>query len=336
MRFTLIMSFLLLCTVMSIHGQDSVIKVLSDKDYVISYRDKLNISTGLQTSNLEFIVAYPKDKLRFELSPRETLQQFLLFQYQWINFRYSFTPSYLNPDRSAIKGNNTRTTFDIVMAAGDVDINLVYQKAKGYYIKNMGELDPSWRPGLPHWQLNSLTTKILGAEFTYNINKQFSDVGMISGKSKQLKNAVSLLPALSIYYIHLNDPIIIASPGTHSDDYNVDINLKFPFAASVVWNKNWSLAGAAGPVTGINFFSTESYDVRFIKIKNKETRWSTGFYLQGGISYTRDHWYAGLDANLQQYGSGDDASRTRRLFYGVELYIGKRFHAPLFLKKIFQ
>lgn len=334
MRFAFCFTVFLMFVWSTIHAQNKKMKAREDTGYVLSYRDKLNISTGLQTNNLEIIVAYPASDLRFELSPRETLQQFVLFQYQWINFRYSFTPSYLNPNRSAIKGANTRTTFDVVMAAGDIDISLMYQKAKGYYVKNMDELDPNWRPGKPYFQLPSLTTEIIGAEFAYNTNKKFSDVGMISGKSKQLKPALSVLPALSIYYMHLNDPTIAPSTGTHSDDYNLDINIRIPFAGSLVW-KNWSIAGAAGPVMGVNLFSTDSYDVSLAKITNKETRWSTGFYMQGGISYTRELWYMGLDANVHQYGSGSEAFRTRRLFYGIEFYLGKRFKAPKFLKKLF-
>jgi hypothetical protein len=319
----------------ALYAQSKETKTSQDSGYVLSYRDKLNISTGLQTNNLEFIVAYPASNLRFELSPRETLQQFILFQYKWINFRYSFTPSYLNPDKSLIKGNNTRTSFDLVMAAGDVDISLMLQNAKGYYVKNMDELDLTWKPGDPHWQLNNLSTKVAGLEFAYNVNKRFSDIGMISGKSKQLKNAWSLIPALSVYYMHMSDPSIGLAAGTHADDYNVDINFRLPLAATFVWSKNWSLAGTAGPITGVNFFHTESVDTRFTRISNKETRWSTGFYLQGGLSYTKEKWYAGLDANLHQYGSGDNNSRTRRLFYGVELYIGKRFTAPKLLQRIF-
>lgn len=305
-----------------------------DSNYVVSYRQSLNISTGLQTSNVEFIVSYPKDNLRFELSPRETLQQFLFFQYKWVNFRYSFTPSYLNPDRSPITGSNKRSSLDLVMAVGVIDISLSHQNAEGYYIKNTIDLLPTWKKGDPYLQLRTLKTTINSIELAYNTNNKFSDVGMISGKSKQLKKATSFLPALSIAHIHFNDPTVLPSPGSHTDDYNVDINLKLPLGASIVWAKDWSLAGTAGPVIGVNFFRTDSYTVALTKINNKETRISTGYSLQGGLSFTRDKWYAGLDSYLYQYGSGDSESRTKRLFYGVELYIGKRFNAPALLKKL--
>lgn len=331
-RAFILISFLFINTVVfgqSVHGNQQ-----PDSIYVTSYRHLLNISTGLQTSNVEFIVAYPKNNLRFELSPRETLQQFLFLQYKWVNFRYSFTPSYLNPDRSPITGSNKRSSLDLFMAVGDIDISLSHQNAEGYYIKNTSDLLPTWKKGDPYLQLRTLKTTINSVEFAYNTNKKFSDVGMISGKSKQLKNATSFLPALSIAHIHFNDPTILPSPGSHTDDYNVDINLKLPVGASIVWAKDWSLAGAIGPIVGVNFFRTDSYNASLARISNKETRISTGYSLQGGLSFTKEKWYAGLNSYLHQYGSGNSESRTKRLFYGVELYIGKRFNAPVLLKKL--
>ena len=310
-------------------------KPISDSTSVISYRNKLNISTGLQTNNFEFIVAYPASGLKFEITPKRSIQQFVLFQYQSINFRYSFTPGYLNPERSALTGENKRSTFDMEMVLGGMDISLTFQKAKGYYIQNTGELLNGWKPGDPFLQLNNLTTKVIGGSVVYNINKKFSDVGMVSGKSKQVKNAVSLLPALTVYHIYLTDPTIIPAVGTSSDDNYLDINLRAPLAASVVWRKDWSFAGLIGPVAGVNFINTTSYDTRLMKITNKETRLSTGYFLQAGLSYTREKWYAGINGYLYQYGSGDDKSRTRRRFNGLEIYFGKRFTAPALLKKIF-
>lgn len=318
----------------AILAQDTHKKNIRDSIAVISYRNLLNISTGLQTNNFEFIVAYPKSALKFEITPQRTLQQFLLFQYKWINFRYSFTPGYLNPEKSVATGENRRSTFDMEMVLGDFDINLSFQKAKGYYIQNTSELISGWKPGDPYLQLNHLTTKIVGGSVVYNVNKKFSDVGMISGKSKQVKNALSLLPALSVYRMHLTDPTIIPAVGASSDDYYFDVNLRAPLAATFVWNKDWSFAGAAGPVIGLNFINTASYDTLLMKISNKETRVSTGYFLQAGLSYTREKWYTGINGYLYQYGSGNDDFRTRRRFYGLELYIGKRFSAPAILKKL--
>lgn len=320
--------------ILRLAAQEHRLKNNSDSIDVISYREKLNISTGLQTNNLEFVVAYPKSKLRFEITPRRTLQQFLLFQYRWVNFRYSFTPAYLNQEKSQIKGDNKRSTFDMEMVLGDLDITLTYQKAKGYYIQNTSELISGWRPGDPYLQLNNLTTKIIGGSVVYNVNKKFSDVAMISGKSKQVKKAFSLIPALSVYQMSLTDPTIVPTVGASSDDKYLDINFRVPLAFAVVIRKDWSLAGAAGPVMGVNFINTNSYDTQLMKISNKDTRVSTGYFLQGGISYTRETWYTGFNGYLYQYGSGDDESRTRRRFYGLELYIGKRFSAPALLRKI--
>ena len=334
MRYFLFLSICLISQTANICAQIREKQQDPDSLYVKSYRYLLNISTGLQTNNAEFIVAYPKDKLRIELSPRETLQQFLLFQYKWINFRYSFTPAYLNPDRSALTGNNKRSSFEMFMSVKDVDISFSHQQAKGYYIKNTGDLISSWKPGDPYLQLPQLGTKTTSVEFAYNMDKKFSDVGMLSGKSKQLKNAWSFLPVLGISYTHFYDPTIQALAGQHSEDYNLDVNLKLPLCASIVWANDWSVAGTAGPVIGINFFKTDTYDQVLNKIQNKETRLSTGYWVQGGISYTRDRWYTGFNAYTYKYGSGSAESRTSRFLYGAEFYIGTRFHAPSFLKKL--
>lgn len=322
------------CQFVYVFAQTDIKHQQPDSIYVTSYRHLLNISTGLQTNNAEFIVAYPKNNLRFELSPRETLQQFLLFQYKWINFRYSFTPSYLNPDRSMLTGKNTRSSFDVFMAVKNIDIAVSHQKSIGYYVKNTRDILASWKPGDPYLQLPNLATKMTSIEFAYNVNKKFSDVGMISGKSKQIKHAWSFLPALSFSYTHFYDPAIQPLAGQHSEDYNFDVNLKLPLGASLVWAKDWSVAATAGPVIGVNFFRTDTYDQSLNQLQNKETRLSTGYWVQSGLSYTRDRWYTGLDAYTYQYGSGTVDSRTRRFFYGLELYIGKRFNAPALLKKL--
>jgi len=334
MRHFLLFTICVLCQKAYSWAQVQVKQEEPDSLYVKSYRYLLNISTGLQTSNTEFIIAYPKSSLRFELSPRQTLQQFLLFQYKWVNFRYSFTPAYLNPDRSALTGNNKRSSFDLFMTAKDIDISISHQKAKGYYIRNTGDIISSWKPGDPYLQLPNLATTITSVEFAYNVDKKFSDVGMLSGKSKQLRNAWSFLPVLGISYTHFYDPAIQATAGQHSEDYNLDMNLKLPLAVSFVWAKDWSIAATAGPVVGINFFRTDSYDQQLNKIQNKETRLTTGYWIQGGLSYTKDRWYTGLNGYSYKYGSGSAVSRTNRFFYGAEFYIGTRFRAPSILKKL--
>jgi hypothetical protein len=320
----------LLLSIQSVRAQPT----LPDSSYVRSYRELLNVSTGLQTNNVEFLVSYPANKLRFELVPRETLQQFILLQYRWINFRYSLTPGYLNPDRSSRTGASKRSSFELAFVLGDVDVTLGRQVAEGYFVRNTKDFVPGWKPGDAYLQLNTLRSRIYSLQLGYNSNKKFSDVGMVSGKSKQLKAAASFMPSFQMNLIDFTDASTQPSTGIQYGDHHTDLVVLLPVSGALVWAKDWSVAAAAGPVVGMNWLRSRSYDTALQTINTAGSYFSAGYYFKGGISYTRNRWYAGINAYYQKYAAGDRSERTSRIFYGAEFYIGTRLRAPGFLARL--
>src|SRR5689334_14443701 len=64
----------------------------ADSSYIRYYDKYLNVTTGWNTKNTEYLVSYPRSHTKFLLSPKETNQFYVSLDYSFLYAYYSFTP----------------------------------------------------------------------------------------------------------------------------------------------------------------------------------------------------------------------------------------------------
>src|SRR5438045_3140096 len=308
-----------------------------DSSYIKNYDNYLNATTGWNTRNTEYHITYPQYNTRFVLSPKETHQFSINLDYSFLFVYYSFTPHFFNlNNEDTIKGSSKRSTFATGFSFKQWDISFDYQNIKGYYLKNTDEFIPGWSKGDAYLQFSGLKTIQTGGQVAYNFNKKFSVASLVSGKEQQLKTAFTFLPTLAYWNTKIKDE---ANDSAQKADnvltINNDINLLLPLSANIVFAKNFYIAAFAGPVIGINFYSTKGYDADEQPISASGTTISNGYYIRGSIGYTSKKFYCGFDAFARKYWHGAEDHTLARYSYGLQAYVGTRFDPPRFLRNTF-
>lgn len=312
-------------------GLFKIDRTLPDSLFKKSYRNKLSLSTGFQLNNATFILANPNGGPRVMLSPEISMQQFLKMEFKQITLRYSFT---LFPiDDIVDQPNHYRQEYGASFGIKQFNFDLSLQNARGYFVKNSKDFPSNIPNSGSIIQLPNLKTKVIGIQSSYNSNKQFSIENLLSGKELQIRNAYSFIPGAAIYYIHFFQENPTELAGAISDDYLVDFNINLPVAATIAFAKKWYVSGIAGPMFGMGFYNTQSYDANLQKVSKKQTEFTNGYYLKAGVGFASNKWFAGLSAYNQRYGSGSGVDREARFFYGASLYVGYRIRAPKVLKQ---
>ncbi|TAH07790.1 MAG: DUF4421 domain-containing protein [Sphingobacteriia bacterium] len=327
--FILVFSFL--NHILFAQGLFKVDRSLPDSLFIKSFRNKLNLSTGTQLNNAEFFIANPTGKARISISPEITIQQFIKMEFRQINLRYTFSlfPVSDISDQPVHYRKEVGASFKIKQFNFDVSL----QNSRGYYIKNSDDFTANTPNQGKVIQLPDLKTKVINLQASYNTNKQFSLDNIYSGRTLQIRKAFSFIPGAAIAYIHFFQENPVVAAGIGKDNYLVDVNFNFPVAATIAFAKKWYVSGIAGPMFGVAFYNSNTYNANLQLVSSNSTELTTGYYLRSGIGYTADRWYAGFAAYNQRYGSKSGINRDARFFYGANFYIGFRLKAPKVLKQ---
>ena len=305
-----------------------------DSPYIKYYDHYLNVTTGWNTRNTQFIIAYPQYNLRFVLSPKETNQFNVSLDYSFLYLYYSFTPDAFNLNKEdTIKGNTKRLTFGTGFSFERWNFNFSYQNIKGYYLHNTNEFIPDWSKGDAYIQYPDLRTIQVSGQIGYNLNKKFSISSLTSGKEQQLKTVVTFFPILAYWNSKLKDEKIDSTQKVANVlSVNNDVNLVLPAAINFIFAKNFYIAAFAGPIIGVDFFKANGYDSTDHAIRTSGTKLSTGYYIRGSIGYTSKKFYVGMDAFARNYGHQQQDQKFIKYSYGLQAYIGTRFNPPRFLQ----
>lgn len=306
-----------------------------DTSCILKYPDQLHVSTGLQTNNSDIVLTTLATEQLLRLSPRRSLQQFVKAEYRGMAFKYAISPGYLNPDVSAITGKTTRRSLGYSFGLGPFGLSASYEKSKGYYLENTAEFDPAWRPGQPYIQFSNLRSVLYGLQFSYNVRQAFSEAAVNSCRERQRKPNYTFIPTLGLNHItYINDAT--ATDTISGATRYLDCNAKLLAGGSLpLFRQRLQLSAIAGPMVGIGLVRDWSYDLqRHRNLDNRTTVLSLGFLYNIGLSYNARHWFAGINAFSEQYGSKLTGNLLIKNFYGIELYTGLRFREPELLKSV--
>jgi Domain of unknown function (DUF4421) len=330
-KWLIILLFIFFKQIAFAQGLFKIDKSLPDSLFIKSFRNQLNLSTGTQLNNAAFIISNPNGSARLELSPEVTVQQFIKMEFRQINLRYTF--SLFPVDNISNQPNHYRQELGASLKVKQFNFDFSLQNARGFYVKNSKDFTANTPIQGQVIQLPDLKTKLISLQSSYNANKQFSLDNLYTGRTLQTRNAFSFIPGVALAYIHFFQENPVVAAGFGYDNYVVDVNCNFPVAATIAFAKKWYVSGIAGPMLGLAFYNSTSYNTNLQLVSSKSTEVTTGYYLRSGIGYTSDRWFAGFTAYNQRYGSKSGVNRDARFFYGAFVYIGFRLKAPKVLKQ---
>ncbi len=330
-KWLIIVQFIFLNQILFAQGFFNVDRSLPDSLFIKSFRNKLNLSTGTQMNNAEFIIANPTGKARIIISPEVTIQQFIKMEFRQINLRYTFSLFPVSDINN--QPNHYRKELGASFKIKQFNFDLSLQTARGYYVKNSIDFTANTASQGEVIQLPELNTQVVSLHTSYNTNKQFSIDNIYSGRTLQTRNSFSFIPGAAIAYIHFFQENPVVAAGIGKDNNLVDVTFNFPVAATIAFAKKWYVSGIAGPMLGIAFYNSSTYNANLQLVSSNSTELTTGYYLRSGIGYTADRWFAGFAAYNQRYGSKSGLNRDARFFYGAFFYVGFRLKAPKVLKQ---
>ena len=308
-------------------SEDSTRQIVED-GYIEKMYDKINLKLAL-TNNIETFSVHANTDI--ELYPNTSTLARLFFNYRIISFSLSFVPKFMpGNDDDSIRGKTTGGGFGLGLTFNKWSTELNYNKAKGYYLYNTNEHDPSWSPGDPYIQFPQLVSKIFGGMTSYSFNSRFSQTAVTTQTTRQLKSAGTFIPRLMYRYYIVDEQS--GRPNSQKSN-NFQTMLGLSYWHTFVYKGSFYFSIGLTPAAGLVY-------TKFF------TRYSTGTIItkehgpvymldgQSGLGYNGRRFFAGIYAratsitNKQQNTTAINDEVTT----AYQAFIGYRFGAPRFLR----
>jgi hypothetical protein len=306
-----------------------------DSSYIQSYYHELDLGTQFGSQYMEYRTYY-NDTFFISIRPNEVYTLSPSINYRWLSVSYAFTPEFLefNNDDS-LRGSTRFRRLSTSFSFGQLSLSGIWSTTRGFYLANMADVYPTWKPGQPYLQFPEMEVKRFILNGVYRTNPNFSIKAINGGEEEQLRSAWTFLPGLNIMHFKFNvpngDP---QQAGTIELTNNTDINIVLPIAGTWVFARHAYISAAAGPIMGVDFFRSFAIDENNKIVESNGIRFSTGFHLGLNIGYNQPNWYIGLSNLSSSYRHGvSNAERMAKLHTQFALYGGVRIKPPKMLKK---
>lgn len=310
----------------------------SSEPYIKSYNKYVNITTFTRMRGMYYRIALPKE-LKLIFGPSDVNQIGFKLKYSIFSFSYAYNPNFLNDTKQVrLKGDNKQNSGAISFDIGQLSTDLYFNYVQGFYLRNTADYTPGFVKGRdPYIQFPSMSSVSLGAEFTYNTNKRFSEASIYSGSEQQIKTASTLLPILNIAINTINDDSYDSN--TVKTDYlgNIEFTLALPYALNYVITPSINACVLAGPIISYDYYQRGVSQGSTQTIDGDASLVSWGYLFKGGVKYSKQQWFCGLQGYLRGTGRRDfnldGRSDLGKVNFSVQLYAGIRLKAPKFAEK---
>jgi hypothetical protein len=327
--------FLLLPLLSTAQKKPSLFGKKVDSSFIKSYYHDLDLGMQFGSQYMEYRTYY-NDTFFISIRPNEVYTLSPSINYRWLSVSYAFTPEFLefNNDDS-LRGSTRFRRLSTNFAFGQLTLSGIWSSTRGFYLANMPDVYPNWKPGQPYLQFPEMQVKRFILSGVYRTNPNFSVKAISGGEEEQLRSAWTFLPGLNIMHFNFNvpngDP---QQAGTIELTNNTDINIVLPIAGTWVFAKHAYVSAAAGPIMGVDFFRSFAIDENNKVVESSGIRFSTGFHLGFNIGYNQPNWYLGFSNLSSTYRHGvSNAERMAKLHTQFALYGGVRIKPPKLMKK---
>ncbi len=333
--------FLLVCIVWALapnncYGQKDSTKGKHEPDstFVRSYYHLLDLGLNFGSQYMEYRTFF-NDTFSTALRPNEVYTLTPSINYRWLSVSYSFTPEFLDLNNDdSLRGSTSYRRLSTSLQFDQFNFGAMWSKTKGFYLSNMQDIFPAWKPGEAYLKFPEMEVKQFMFTANYRTNKNFSLKAISGGEEEQLKSAWTFLPGLHVTQFHFQIPD--QTPGTGKTELtrNFDININLPVAGTWVFANHAYVSGIFGPILGIDFYKSVAYATTYSTETSDGTRISHGWFYGMNMGYNQPKWYIGANTSVNKYQhSQSSTERLSKEFFMINIYGGLRMNAPRLLKK---
>ncbi|WP_162143846.1 DUF4421 family protein [Chryseobacterium daeguense] len=323
--------FLLLLSCVGIKGQKA------DSTKIISYEDQIMVRVNFDTNIEDFVLSSKEEgqSYKTKISLNSNTNMSFSVDYRIISLSLGFAPSFIpgNNDNN-LKGKSSYTDFKIRLFPGKFIQTLSYKNMKGFYLKNMGDIDPDWQEGRdPYIQFPELRIQRFGGTTAYSFNKDFSLEGIYYQREWQKESNGSLVPSLDYDLTYFRNKVDDLK--SKETQFNLGLNLAYYYNWLITDKINFSpfaFAGIGGKWSG---YQEDMPDGG--KSEKENNKYFTHNFGGGiHIGYNTDRFLFGGKLNYTSYNYKEDSESTlhNNNVYGL-IYIGYRFAPPKAVKNTY-
>lgn len=314
-----------------LHAQQDtpITKYKVDSSFIRSYYDKLDFGLQFGSQFMEYRTFY-NDTFFLAVRPNEVYTLSPSIDYRWLSLSYAFTPEFLEFNNDdARRGTTKYRRLSASLGIGRFSLNGMWATTQGFYLNNMQDVYPNWKPDEPYLKFPDLKVRQVQIAGLYRFNPNYSLKAIRSGEEEQLRSSWTFLPGINLNHFRFNSSAADSVIGTTDLTDNFDLNLILAVAGTWVFAKHAFLAGTAGPLVGVDYFNSLAVDENQDLVRSDGVRFSSGFYFRLNIGYNNPRWYAGFSSytNSYKHSSGNN-ERMEKVFIQFALYGGFRLKPP--------
>ena len=298
--------------------------------WVRSMLEKVSIEVSIDSDVESFKVGTGEDRRVFKPNLGSNLR--FHFRYRFISAGVQWAPHFLPGNRvDDIKGTSKSLRLRAALQLVHFNAELIYNRIRGYYLENTGDVDPSWTEGDPLYQFPNQNYAGFRLKAIYNTNANFSFRSITDQAERQVRSAGSFTPGLVLRHYIVDDR---ATPVGSQRSVNIEASIGPGYHYTFVFGKEYFFT--LGAMASVGYLHTN------LLTRFAEGDWKTdqnNFIIRGegiaGIGYNGDKFYTGIFYTLsasefsQQHNTviNDNVRSVFRFF------IGFRFPPPRFLRR---
>ena len=286
-------------------------------------------------TNIEDLVVNSKGEeiAKIKIAINNKINTSLSLDYRFISASISYAPNFFpgNNDNE-LKGKSSYTDFKFRFFPKSFIQTVYYKNIKGFYVKNMEDLDPSWQKGKdPYIQFPDLRVQSFGGITAYSFNKDFSLKGIYYQREWQKQSNGSLVPSLEYDLTYFKNEV--DNLKNKEAQYNLGINVGYYYNWVITKKVNISPFAFAGIGGKWSSFQEDLEDgTKSAKEKDKFFTKKFGGGIHIGYNSERILFGGKLDYTSYNYRQDATSNVKNNNVYGL-LYIGYRFAPPKVIKE---
>ncbi|SIQ08296.1 protein of unknown function [Chryseobacterium sp. RU37D] len=308
-----------------------------DTTKIISYENLVMVRANFDTNIEDFVTNFSEDgqKYKNQISLNNNINMYLSVDYRIISIMLGFAPRFFpgNNDND-LKGKSSYTDFKIRLFPGKLIQTLSYKNMKGFYLKNLGDIDPYWQEGRdPYIQFPELRIQSFSGNTAYSFNKDFSLAGIYYQREWQKESNGSFVPSLDYdltYFRNKDDDL-----KNKETQFNLGLNLAYYYNWLIKDKINispFAFAGIGGKWA--SFQEDLPNGERSEKDKNKYFTHKFGGGIHIGYNTKKFLFGGKLNYMSYNYKLDPESSLYNNNLYGL-IYIGYRFAPPKAVKNTY-
>jgi len=305
--------------------------------FIADYGNRLNIKFEVSNEIQKYL--FPYNEKVIELAPNLGTRYALVFNYRYLSIRLGIR-SKPSKDSKADKGETDLFNIGVKLLYDKWAHDFEFVRAKGFYVRNSGDLEPILSGGDHFVQFPDLTTYSISGTSAYKFNDNYSVKATQSQTEIQLKSAGTFMPSIDywLYLFNGSDKILNGEGDEieriiYSEFQGLNAILNIGYYYSFIMKK-WYFNVYAAPGIGMDMYTETSYSPA-----GTQDQFKTDLILSiqsgAGVGYNSDKYYFGVNylnryTNEYRY---EDKGKFQTVKNSFFVFFGYRFKAPKTLSK---